>query len=129
MGRFYPVAEPMIGERELALVSDAVRSGWVSSIGQYIVAFEEGFARRCERPHGVAVANGTVALHLSLHALGVGPGDEVLLPDLTFVATAHAVLQAGATPVLVDVDPVYGNIDPRALERAISPRTRAIVAV
>jgi perosamine synthetase len=110
-------------------VTDAVRSGWVSSIGPYIDRFEEGFARYIGVRHAIAVSNGTVALHLALHALGVGPGDEVIVPDLTFAATAHTVLQVGAAPVLCDVEAETWCLDPRAVERAVTPRTRVIVPV
>ena len=126
---FIPVAAPVIGERELAYVTDAVRSGWVSSIGPYIERFEKSFAGYLGVSHAIAVSNGTVALHLALHALGIGPGDEVLVPDLTFVATAHTVLQTGATPVFVDADPKTWCMDPLAVERAVTPRTRAILPV
>lgn len=126
---FIPVAAPVIGEREIAYVDDAVRSGWVSSIGPYIDRFEAGFAKWVGVKHAVAVANGTVALHLALHALGLGPGDEVIVPDLTFAATAHAVLQTGATPVLVDVEADTFCVDPVAVERALTPRTKAILPV
>ncbi len=126
---FLPIAAPIIGEREIAYVTDALRSGWVSSIGPYIDRFEEGFARYVGARHAVAVANGTVALHLALHALGVGPGDEVVIPDLTFAATAHTVLQTGAVPVLADVSPETWCLDVRAVERAMTDRTRAIVPV
>lgn len=127
--RWIPVAAPVIGEREIEYVTDAVRSGWVSSIGPYLDRFERGFAEFCGVAHAVAVSNGTVALQLALRALGVGPGDEVVIPDLTFAATAHAVLDVGAVPVLADVDPASWCIDPRAVERALTPRTRAIMPV
>jgi len=127
--KMIPVAAPLIGEREIAYVTDAVRSGWVSSIGPYIDRFEQSFAAFTGTRHAIAVSNGTVALHLALVALGIGPGSEVIVPDLTFAATAHAVLQTGATPVLVDVEPDTFCIDPRAVERAISDRTRAIMPV
>ncbi|MFT3775290.1 MAG: DegT/DnrJ/EryC1/StrS aminotransferase family protein [Minicystis sp.] len=127
--RMIPVAAPIIGEREIAYVTDAVRSGWVSSIGPYIDRFEEAFARYIGVRHAVAVSNGTVALHLALHALGVGPGDEVIVPDLTFAATVHTVLQTGAVPVLADVVPETWCLDPRAVERALTGRTKAIVPV
>ncbi len=128
-GRFIPVAEPVIGAREIELVTAAVTSGWVSSIGEYLDLFERGFADFCGARHGVAVCNGTVALRLAFAALRVGAGTEVIVPDLTFAATAHAALEAGATPVFVDVDPETWCIDPRAVERALTPRTRAIVPV
>lgn len=127
--RWIPVAAPVIGEREIECVTDAVRSGWVSSIGPYLDRFERGFAEFCGVAQAVAVSNGTVALQLALRALGIGPGDEVLIPDLTFAATAHAVLDVGAVPVLVDVDPVTWCMDPRAVERALTVRTRAIMPV
>jgi len=126
---FIPVAAPVIGEREIAYVTDAVRSGWVSSIGAYIGRFEQEFARYVGVSHAVSVTNGTTGLYLALHALGIRPGDEVLVPDLTFVATAHAVLQVGATPVFVDIEPDTWCIDPQAAERAITDRTRAIIPV
>jgi len=124
-----PVAAPIIGEREIAYVTDAVRSGWVSSIGPYIDRFEEAFASYLGVRHAIAVSNGTVALHLALHAMGLGPGDEVIVPDLTFAATAHTVLQTGAVPVFADVSAETWCLDPRAVERAITPRTRVIVPV
>jgi len=126
---FIPIASPVIGEREIAYVTDAVRSGWVSSIGPYIGKFEGAFAEYVDVSHAISVSNGTVGLFLALHTLGIGPGDEVLVPDLTFVATVHAVLQVGATPVFVDVQPDTWCIDPVAAERAITPRTRAIIPV
>src|SRR4051812_48043106 len=129
MPRRIPVAAPVIGEREISYVTDALRSGWVSSIGHYVERFERDFAAFIGVEHAVAVANGTVALHLALHSLGVGPGDEVVVPDLTFVATAHAVLMAGATPVFADIDPETWCLDPRAFERAITSRTRVVVPV
>lgn len=127
--KMIPVAAPIIGEREIAYVTDAVRSGWVSSIGPYIDRFEAAFAAYLGVRHAIAVSNGTVALHLGLHALGVGPGDEVIVPDLTFAATAHTVLQTGAVPVLADVSEETWCLDPRAVERALTGRTRAVVPV
>lgn len=124
-----PVAAPVIGDTELAYVTDAVRSGWVSSAGPYVDRFEREFAAYVGAKHAVALANGTVSLHLAAHALGLGPGDEVLVPDLTFAATAHAVMLTGATPVLVDVEEETGGIDPVAAARAVTERTRAIVPV
>ena len=126
---FLPVAAPVIGDLEIECVTDAIRSSWVSSIGPYIDKFEAGFAQYIGVKHAIAVSNGTTALHLALHALGIGPGDEVIIPDLTFAATAHTVLQTGATPVLVDVEPDTWCIDPRAVARAVSEKTRAIMPV
>lgn len=127
--RMIPVAEPFIGEKELAYVSDCVKSGWVSSLGEYVKRFESAFARYCGAEYGVATFNGTVALHLVLAALRLGPGDEVIVPSLTYVATANAVRYTGASPVLVDSEPETWNIDPAAVEAAITPRSRAIIAV
>lgn len=124
-----PVAEPDLTELEERYVLDAVRSGWVSSIGEYVNRFEHLVGKLAETPHAVAVANGTVALHLALVAMKIGPGDEVIIPDLTFAATAAAVVQAGATPVLVDVSATSWCLDPELVETAVTPRTRAIIAV
>jgi perosamine synthetase len=125
----YPVAEPEIGEEELRNVIEAVKSGWISSKGKFIEEFENSFARYIGVKHGVATSNGTAALHLALAALGVGPGDEVVVPDLTFAATINAVLYVGARPVIVDVDPSYWCLDPRELEKAITERTKAVIVV
>jgi perosamine synthetase len=124
-----PVAEPDLGPLEERYVLEAVRSGWVSSIGPFIERFERAFAEFCGVRHAVMVSNGTVALHLCLVAKGIGPGDEVIVPDLTFVASASAVRHAGATPVLVDIDPRTLCIDPSLVEAAIGPKTKAIMAV
>jgi len=124
-----PVAEPDIGELEEKYVSDAVRSGWVSSIGAYINKFEASFAEFCESTHGIAVSNGTDALIVSLKAAGVGPGDEVIVPALTFAAVPAAVKHVGGDVVIADVHPDYWNIDPEIVADAISPKTKAIIAV
>lgn len=126
---FIPVYAPLLNGREEIYVLDAVRSGWISSLGSYVTRFEQEFARFCGVRHAVSVSNGTVALHLALHALGVGPGDEVIVPSLTFVATANAVHYTGATPVFADVDPVTWCIDPADVQRRITSRTRAILPV
>ena len=124
-----PVATPFIGEKELRYVTDAVLSGWISSQGEYIERFEDQFASFCGSTYAATVSNGTVALHLALSALGIGPGDEVIVPALTFVATASAVRHCHAAPVFVDIHKDNWNIDPEQIERAISPRTRAIIPV
>lgn len=126
---FYPVSMPMLAGRELDYVTDAVRSGWVSSLGFYVTRFEQEFAAFCGVEHAVSVANGTVALHLALHAMGVGAGDEVIMPDLSFIATANATLLTGATPVFCDVDEDSLCLDPSKLEALITPRTKAIIPV
>jgi perosamine synthetase len=124
-----PVATPIIGEKELLYVTDAVLSGWISSQGKYIGQFEEQFASFCGTKYAVAVSNGTVALHLALTALGIGPGDEVIIPALTFVATANTVRYCNANPVFVDIHRGNWNIDPDMIEEAITPRTKAIIPV
>lgn len=124
-----PVASPDISELEERYVQEAVRSGWVSSIGAFVDRFERDFATFCETEHGVAVSNGTDALLVTLKAAGVGPGDEVIVPALTFVAVPAVVLHLGAQPVLADIHPDYWCLDPLAVERAISPKTKAIVVV
>ena len=124
-----PIAAPVIGEEEIANVMEAMRSGWISSLGAFIGQFERDFAAFCGVAHGVAVANGTMSLHLALVAAGVGPGDEVIIPSLTFVATANVVHYCGATPVFADSDPETWQLDPAGLEALITPRTRAIIPV
>ena len=126
---FIPIAEPSIGEREVELVADAVRSGWVSSIGEYVTAFEDELASRCGVAHAIATSNGTTALHLALAVAGIGPADEVIVPALTFVATAAAVRYVGASPVLAESDPAHWCVDPADVASRVTPRTRAIVAV
>lgn len=126
---FIPISKPAIGPREKELVLDALDSGWVSSIGKYIDEFEAGFARYCGTEYALAVSNGTTGLHLALAALGLGPGDEVIIPDLTFVATANAVAYTGAVPVLADIDTDTLCIDPTSVRSLISPRTKAIIPV
>lgn len=124
-----PVAAPVLDGREIEYVMEALQTGWISSIGRFIEAFEHGFAEFCGVKHAVACNNGTTALHLALVALGVGPGDEVIVPSLTYIASANTVTYCGAKPVFVDNDPVTFNIDPKELERKITPRTKAIMPV
>ena len=99
------VAHPKLAGNERRYVLDCLDTGWISSHGKYISAFEETFARFCGVKHAIATCNGTVALHLALVALGVAAGDEILIPTVTYIATANAVRYCGATPVLVDVCP------------------------
>ena len=128
-GSFLPISKPFIGAREKELVLDALDSGWVSSIGKYIDEFEANFAHYCGTEYALAVSNGTTGLHLALATLGLEPGDEVIVPDLTFVATANAVAYTGATPVLADVDADTLCIDPASVKALISGRTKAIIPV
>lgn len=124
-----PVAAPAFVGREKEYVADCMEAGWVSSGGKYVEMFEAAFAEFCGVRHAIACCNGTAALHVALAALGVGPGDEVIVPTLTFVATANAVTYCGARPVFVDSEPVTWNIDSSQVEEKITPRTKGIVAV
>ena len=124
-----PVAAPDLSGNEENYVVDAIRSTWISSTGKYVQRFEAEFARACGTDSAITVCNGTAALHLALLALGVRPGDEVLVPALTFVATANAVRYVGAEPVFVDVDPETWCLDPSLIEASISRRTKGIIAV
>jgi perosamine synthetase len=124
-----PVFAPWLSENARRYVLDCVDSGWISSLGQYVGRFERDFAAFCEARHAVATSNGTTALHLCLATLGIGPGDEVLVPDLTFVSTANVVRYTGATPVLVDADPRTWGMDPADARRKLSARTRAVIPV
>ncbi|NBP74006.1 MAG: DegT/DnrJ/EryC1/StrS family aminotransferase, partial [Alphaproteobacteria bacterium] len=125
----YPVNTPDIGPRERELVAQCLAEGWVSSEGPWIERFEAACANRFGRRHAIAVTNGSAALDAAVAALGLGPGDEVIVPSYTFVATASAVALVGAVPVFVDIQPSTYNIDPDSVEAAITPRTRAIIAV
>lgn len=129
MTRFFPISCPSLTELESDYVMRALRSGWISSLGEYIDAFERGFAEFCGTKHAICVSNGTTALHLSLMALGIGRGDEVIVPDLSFIATANAVMTSGATPVFADIDRETLCLCPDDLARRITRRTRAIIPV
>ncbi len=126
---YIPVAAPNLKGNEFKYLVDAFLSTWISSSGTYIRQFERDFASFCECDHGVAVSNGTVAIHLALETLRVGKGDEVIIPDLTFAATINTVFHAGATPVIVDVKENSWCIDPAEIEKAITPNTKAIIPV
>ena len=129
MSDYIPVNEPVIGDREKELVMDCLNSGWISSEGPFVSQFEEAFSRRVGRKHGVACSNGTAALELAVAALRLGPGDEVILPSFTIISCAAAIVRAGATPVVVDADPVTWNMVPEQVAAAITPRTAAIMVV
>ena len=124
-----PVAEPALIGNEKKYVLDCLESTWISSSGRYIDRFEDAFAEFCGVKHAISCCNGTAALHLALLAFGVGPGDEVIVPTLTYVATANAVTYCGAKPVFVDSEPETWNLDPSLLESCITPRTKGIVVV
>ncbi len=124
-----PVAAPVLDGRETEYVMECLTTGWISSLGRFIGDFEAAFAAYCGVRHAVACNNGTTALHLALVALGVQPGDEVIVPTLTYIASANTVSYCGATPVFVDSDPVTFNMDPAQLEAKITPRTKGIMPV
>jgi perosamine synthetase len=128
-GRRIPVSAPALDGNEKAYVLDCLESTWISSIGKYVGRFEAAFAEFCGVRHALTCSSGTAALHLALAGLGVGPDDEVIVPTLTFVATANAVSFCGARPVLVDSEPRAWTIDPALVEARIGPRTKGIVAV
>jgi len=125
----FPVSIPNLYGNEFKYLTDAFFSTWISSKGDYIDKFEEVFSSYSDCCHGVCVSNGTAALHLSLVALGVGVGDEVIVPDLTFAATINAVLYTNAKPVIVDVEKDSWCIDPVKIEEAITPKTKAVIPV
>jgi dTDP-4-amino-4,6-dideoxygalactose transaminase len=123
-----PFAPPFIGTEEIDAVVDTLRSGWLTT-GKRVHEFERAFAEYVGTPHAVAVNSCTAALHLSLLSLGLGAGDEVITTPLTFCATANTVVHVGATPVFADIDRQSMNVDPAAIARAITPRTKAIIPV
>ncbi len=126
---YFPVAVPNLNGNEFKYLTDAFMSTWISSSGEYINRFEENFSTYSDCKYGIAVSNGTVAIHLALVTLGIGKGDEVIIPDLTFAATINTVLHANATPVIVDVEEDSWCIDPKEIEKAITPKTKAIIPV
>jgi perosamine synthetase len=124
-----PVNEPRLDGNEKAYLAQCIDTGWISSEGPFITQLESGIAQCLSRKHAVAVCNGTAALELAVAALGLGPGDEVILPTFTIISCAGAVVRAGATPVLIDSDPDTWNMDVSKIEEKITPRTRAIMVV
>jgi perosamine synthetase len=126
---FVQVARPNLSHHEFRALIDAFLSSWISGKGPHLRDFEREFAAWVGTKHGIAVANGTVALHLALSTLGIGPGHEVIVPDLTFAATINAVLYCGATPVIVDVDRRSWTMSAAQVQAALTPRTKAIIPV
>ena len=123
-----PVMRPLLGEEEVEAVAEAVRSGWVAQ-GPRVARFEQAFAERVGAAQGVAVSSCTTGLHLALYVLGLEPGDEVIVPSLSFIATANAVRYCGATPVFADVDATTGNLTPETIAAVRTDRTRAVLLV
>jgi perosamine synthetase len=124
-----PVNEPLLDGNEKKYLLDCIETGWISSEGPFVKQFEEQFAARVNRQHAIAVSNGSVALDAAVAALGLGPGDEVILPTFTIISCAAAIVRAGATPVVVDSDPITWNMDVSQIEGKITPRTKAIMVV
>jgi perosamine synthetase len=124
-----PVNEPVIGPAEIAYVNECLETGWISSAGRFIEQFEDHWASYCGVRHGVAVSNGTVALQVAVEALGLEPGDEVVLPTFTIISCALAVLRAGLRPVLVDAEPDTWCMDVDQIEARLTGRTRAVMPV
>ncbi|MCS4091848.1 DegT/DnrJ/EryC1/StrS aminotransferase family protein [Rhizobium sp. BK176] len=124
-----PVYEPQLGGNVSAYVNECLSTGWISSRGQFISKFEDAFARYVGAEAATTVSNGTVAIHLALEALGIGPGDEVIVPSFTYIASVNTILQTGARPVFVDSLDATLQVDPVLVEAAITPRTKAIMVV
>ncbi len=124
-----PVCEPLLTGKEIEYVTDCLKTNWISSKGKYIEKFENGFAEYCGAKHGISASNGTTALHLALASLGIGKGDEVIIPTFTMIATAFSVAYCDATPVVVDSEPGTWNMDVGQIEGRITDRTKAIMPV
>lgn len=129
MPKFIPISEPTITSKEEEYLAKAIKSKWVSSIGEYINKFEASFAKYINTKYALTVSNGTVGLHLALLSSEVSAGNEIIVPDLTFIATPNAVSYIGATPVFADIDPETLCIDPEDIKRKITSKTRAIIPV
>jgi perosamine synthetase len=124
-----PIMEPWLDHQESDRVMDCLNSGWISSQGAYIPEFERSFSAFCQSRYGVATSNGTTALHLALLTLGIGPGDEVIVPALSFIASANVVVYTGARPVFADVDEKTWTLNPALIKPLITPKTKAIIPV
>ena len=127
--QFIPVNEPLFDGNEKKYVLQALETGWISSAGPFVREFEDKFSERVNRKYGIAVANGTAALEIAVKALDISLGDEVIMPTFTIISCAGAVVKAGATPILVDSDPVTWNMDVSQIEEKITDRTKAIMVV
>ncbi|NVN97984.1 MAG: DegT/DnrJ/EryC1/StrS family aminotransferase [Geobacteraceae bacterium] len=129
MSSFVPVNDPLLNGNEKKYLNECIDTGWISSEGPFIKQFEEAFAARVGRKHAVAVCNGTAALDAAVEAIGIGAGDEVIMPTFTIISCIGQIIRAGATPVLVDSDPLTWNMDVSRIEEKITPRTKAIMVV
>ncbi len=129
MNDFIPVNEPVLDGNEKKYLLECIETGWISSEGPFIKEFEEKFSARVNRKHGIAVCNGTAALDAALEALGIGPGDEVIMPTFTIISCIGQIVRSGAKPVLVDSDPLTWNMDVSQIEAKISNRTKIIMVV
>jgi perosamine synthetase len=129
LGSFIPVCEPTLQGNELKYANEALKSGWISSAGKYISLFEEKFASFCGVEHGISCSNGTTALHLAIAALGIGKGDEVIVPSFTMAASSNAVIYTGAKPVFVDSELDTWNMDVSKVEEKITDKTKAVMVV
>jgi perosamine synthetase len=129
MSNFIPVNEPLLDGNEKKYLLECIETGWISSEGHFIKQFEEKFAAKVGRKHGIAVTNGSAALDVAVDALGIGSGDEVILPTFTIISCITQIVRCGAIPVLVDSHPLTYNMDVSQIEAKITPRTKAIMAV
>ena len=127
--KYIPISSPLLKGNELMYVTECINTNWISSQGKYVKKFEEQFSKRHNNFDAVSVSNGTVALHLAFESLGVSAGDEVIVPNFTFVASVNSILFSKATPVLVDIDPLTLNIDCGLIEKSITSKTKAILVV
>lgn len=124
-----PVNTPLLNGNEKKYLNECIDTGWISSEGPFIAEFEKKFAARMNRKHGIAVNNGTAAIDAAVEALGIGPGDEVILPAFTIISCVTQIVRAGAVPVVIDSDPNTWNIDVNKIEEKITAKTRAIMIV
>jgi len=129
MSDFIPVNEPLLNGNEKKYLNECIDTGWISSEGPFVKRFEDSFAKKVNRKYGIAVANGTAALDIAVEALGIGEGDEVILPTFTIISCIHQIIRSGATPVLVDSDPNTWNMDISQIEEKITIKTKAIMVV
>lgn len=129
MGEYIPVNEPLLDGNEKKYLLECIETGWISSEGPFIREFEKKFAERVNRKHAVAVSNGTAAIDAAVEALNIGPGDEVIMPTFTIISCITQIVRSGATPVLVDSDPITWNMDTAQIENKITARTKAIMIV